>query len=338
MKIAIDAMGGDYAPAEIVKGAVLGAREHGVGIILSGPENVIKAELARHDTSGLDLTIDHTDEYLEEGENAGWAIRTKRKASIFQAVKQVLAGNAAAAVGVGPTGGVITAALMVLGTLEGLSRPVIGGAFLGFTPETLTIDLGGSVDCRPDQLLDFGIIGSVYARTWMGMENPTVALLSNGKEEGKGNEAVKAAYPLFQQSGLNFVGLVEGYDVALGKANVIICDGFTGNVMAKFCEGLGEVTSNWLAERLKGSLPDAEVERVVTDLKRATIPADTVGGGPLWGVNGVVCKAHGRSKAPEVSSTIGTAKRAVEIDLVGTFRRELAAIKQHITLPETETQ
>ena len=334
MKIAIDAMGGDYAPAEIVKGAVLGAREHGVGIILSGPQDIIQAELARHDTGGLDITIDHTDEYLEEGENAGWAIRTKRKASIFQAVKQVLAGNAAAAVGVGPTGGVITAALMVLGTLEGLSRPVIGGAFLGFTPETLTIDLGGSVDCRPDQLLDFGIIGSVYAKTWMGLANPTVALLSNGKEEGKGNEAVKEAYGLFQQSGLNFVGLVEGYDVALGKANVIITDGFTGNVMAKFCEGLGEVTADWLRDRLKGQLPDTEIDNVITDLKRATIPADTVGGGPLWGINGVVCKAHGRSRAPEVASTIGTAKRAVEMDLVGTFQRELAEIKKKITLPE----
>jgi glycerol-3-phosphate acyltransferase PlsX len=337
MKIAIDAMGGDYAPAEIVKGAVLGAREHGVGIILSGPEAVIKAELAKHDTKDLDISIDHTDEYLEEGENAGWAIRTKRRASIFRAVKQVLAGDAAAAVGVGPTGGVITAALMVLGTIEGLSRPVIGGAFLGFTPETLTIDLGGSVDCRPDQLLDFGIIGSVYAKTWMGIENPAVALLSNGKEEGKGNEAVKEAYPLFERSGLNFVGLAEGYDVALGKANVIITDGFTGNVMAKFCEGLGEVTADWLTKRLKDNLPEAEVAQIIKDLKMATIPADTVGGGPLWGVNGVVCKAHGRSKAPEVASTIGTAKRAVEIDLVGTFQRELAEIKKNITLPEQTT-
>lgn len=338
MKIAIDAMGGDYAPGEIVKGAVLGAREHNVGIILSGPQDIIEAELAKQDTSGLDITIDHTDEYLLEGENAGWAIRTKRKASIFQAVKQVLAGKADAAVGVGPTGGVITAALMVLGTIEGLSRPVIGGAFLGFTPETLTIDLGGSVDCPAHQLLDFGIIGSVYARTWMGLSNPTVALLSNGKEEGKGNEAVKEAYPMFEKSGLNFIGLVEGYDVALGKANVIICDGFTGNVMAKFCEGLGEETADWLARRLKGHLPDDDIVDVIRDLKRATIPADTVGGGPLWGVNGVVCKAHGRSKAPEVASTIGTAKRAVEIDLVGTFQRELAAIKKNITLPETETQ
>ncbi len=338
MKIAIDAMGGDHAPAEIVKGAVLGAREHGVGVILSGPEDIIKAELAKHDTGDLDITIDHTDEYLEEGENAGWAIRTKRKASIFQAVKQVRAGNADAAVGIGPTGGVITAALMVLGTVEGLSRPVIGGAFLGFTPETLTIDLGGSVDCRPDQLLDFGIIGSVYAKTWMGITNPTVALLSNGKEEGKGNEAVKEAYPLFQQSGLNFIGLIEGSDVALGKANVIICDGFTGNVMAKFCEGLGTVTADWLAGRLKDSLPDHEVASVIADLKRATVPADTVGGGPLWGVNGVVCKAHGRSKAPEVASTIGTAKRAVEIDLVGTFQRELAAIKKNITFPDSAPQ
>jgi glycerol-3-phosphate acyltransferase PlsX len=332
MKIAIDAMGGDFAPEEIIKGSVAGAKEHGVGMILVGPQEIIKAELAKYDISGLDIEIAHTDEYLVEGEHPAYAMRKKRNASIMVAVKQVRDGKAAAAIGVGPTGGVFAAALQALGTLEGLSRPVIGGQFLGFAPETIMIDLGGNVDSRPDQLLDFGIIGMVYARKWMNIPNPTIALASNGVEEGKGNEVVKQTYDLFKQSGLNFTGYVEGNDIAHGKANVIICDGFVGNLVAKFCEGLGDVISRWLDKTLREKIPGKEASEIMTALRRATIPADAVGGGPLWGVNGVVCKAHGRSKAPEVASTIGTAKRAVEIDLVGTFRTELAAVRSTLNI------
>lgn len=333
MKIAVDAMGGDFAPDEIIKGSVLGAREHGVGIILVGPEELIRTELAKYDNSGLDIEIEHTDEYLVEGEHPAFAMRKKRNASIMVATKLVREGRAAAAVGVGPTGGVFASALQVLGTLEGLARPVIGGQFLGFTPETIMIDLGGNVDSRPDQLLDFGIVGVVYARKWMGIPNPTIALLSNGVEEGKGNEVVRETYELFKKSSLNFTGYVEGNDVAQGKANVIICDGFVGNVVAKFCEGIGDVTARWLEQSLRDKLSGDETAEIITALKRATIPADAVGGGPLWGVNGVICKAHGRSKAPEVASTIGTAKRAVEIDLVDTFKTELAGIKNAMNMP-----
>jgi glycerol-3-phosphate acyltransferase PlsX len=260
-------------------------------------------------------------------------MRKKRKASIMVATKLVRDGRAEAVIGVGPTGGVFAAALQVLGTLEGLNRPVIGGQFLGFTPNSIMIDLGGNVDSRPDQLLDFGIIGTVYARKWMEIPNPTIALVSNGVEEGKGNEIVKETYDLFKQSGLNFIGYVEGNDIAHGKANVIICDGFVGNIVAKFCEGLGDVIGKWLEVELKDKLDSDGMTSLITALRRATIPADAVGGGPLWGINGVVCKAHGRSKAPEVASTIGTAKKTVEIDLVGTFRKELAEIKSKMTIP-----
>ena len=333
MKISVDAMGGDFAPEEIIKGSVLGAREHDVGIIFVGPEDIIRAELAKNDISGLNIEIEHTDEYLVEGEHPAFAMRKKRKASIMVATKLVRDGRAEAVVGVGPTGGVFAAALQVLGTLEGLNRPVIGGQFLGFTPDTIMIDLGGNVDSRPDQLLDFGIIGTVYAKKWMGIPDPTIALVSNGVEEGKGNEVVRETYDLFKQSGLNFIGYAEGNDIAHGKANVVICDGFVGNVVAKFCEGLGDVMGKWLETELKGKMDSDGITNLVAALRRATIPADAVGGGPLWGINGVVCKAHGRSKAPEVASTIGTAKKTVEIDLVGTFRKELAEIKSKMNIP-----
>ncbi len=337
MKIAVDAMGGDFAPEEIIRGSVLGAREYGVGIILVGPEEIIRTELAKYDTSGLDIEIEHTDEYLLEGEHPAFAMRKKRKTSIMVATKLIRDGRAAAVIGVGPTGGVFAAALQVLGTLEGLTRPVIGGQFLGFTPETIMIDLGGNVDSRPDQLLDFGIIGTVYARKWIGIPNPTIALISNGVEEGKGNEVVREAYELFKKSGLNFIGYVEGNDIAQGKANIVICDGFVGNVVAKFCEGLGSVISQWLEKELQKKLTGSDIAGLITSLKKAMIPADVTGGGPLWGIDGVVCKAHGRSKAPEVASTIGTAKRTVEIDLVGTFKKELAAIKSSISIPDSNS-
>jgi phosphate acyltransferase len=333
MRIAVDAMGGDYAPEEVIKGTVLGAKEYGVGIILVGPKERIQTELNKYDIKGVDIEIVHTDEYLVEGEQPAYALRQKRKASILLATKLVKEGKASAVVGVGPTGGVFAAALQVLGMLEGISRPVIGGNFLGFAPNTFVVDLGGNVDSRPDQLLDFGIIGTVFARVWMNIDNPTIALLSNGLEEGKGNEITKAAYGLFKKSGLNFIGNVEGNDIAHGKANVIICDGFVGNCIVKFCEGLGSVTVNWLRDILKDKLSESDIKEILAFYLKATLIANATGGGPLLGINGVVCKGHGRSKAQEVAQTINTAKKTVEMDLVGTLKNELIKIRSKINAP-----
>jgi glycerol-3-phosphate acyltransferase PlsX len=333
MKIAIDAMGGDFAPEEIVKGAILGAKQYNTGIVLVGPQERIQAELAKYDTAGLDIEIIHTDEFLVEGEQPAYALRSKRKASILVAVKLVRDGKASAAIGIGPTGGVFAAAVSVLGTLEGLARPVMGGNFFGFAPNTIVLDLGGNVDARPDQLLDFGIIGIVLARKLMGIDNPTIALLSNGAEEGKGNEVIKETYVLYKKSGLNFIGNVEGHDIAFGKANVVICDGFVGNTIVKFCEGLGVVTASWLENKLGDKLSAKDVHDIINELKRATVAADNTGGGPLLGVNGIVFKAHGRSKAPEVATTIGSAKRMVENDLVGTLKTELQAVRNKLNTP-----
>jgi len=333
MKIAVDAMGGDYAPEEIVKGAVMAAREHGTEIILVGPAERIEKELAKYDCSGVNIEIVNTSEYLVEGEHPAYALRQKRNASILVATKLVKEGKADAVVGAGPTGGVVASALGVLGTLEGIARPVAGGAFLGFAPNTIMMDLGGNVDCRPDQLLDFAIVGTVFARKMLNIQNPTVALLSIGAEEGKGNEVVKECFPLFQQSGLNFIGNVEGYDIPSGRANVIICDGFVGNVVVKFVEALGRTICQWLEDRLTDKLPERDIREIVAGLLLATNAADASGGGPLWAVNGVVCVAHGRSKAEGIAGTIGQAKSAVELDLVGTLKAELAAARSRLKVP-----
>jgi glycerol-3-phosphate acyltransferase PlsX len=333
MKIAVDAMGGDYAPEEIVKGAVNGARVYQTGIILVGPRDRIQAELAKYDNAGLDIEIVHTPEYLVEGEAPAYALRTKRNASVIVATRLVKEGKADAVISMGPTGGVIASALMYLGTLEGISRPVVGGAFCGFTPRTVTMDIGGNLDCRPDQLLDFAVVGTVYARKLLGIPEPSVALLNVGREEGKGNTLAKEAYPLLQKSGLNFIGNIEGNDVTTGKANVIICDGFTGNVMVKFCEGLGRTTANWLTEELKNNLPAERIEGISKKLLELTVMADNTGGGPLWAVNGLVFKGHGRSRAPEMAVTIGSAKRYAELDIISALKTELVAVRRRLAAP-----
>jgi phosphate acyltransferase len=333
MKISVDAMGGDYAPADVVKGAVMAARQANLGIILVGQEAKIKAELTKYDTSGLDIQVVHTDEYLVEGEQPAYALRSKRKASIALATKMVKDGQAQAVFSAGPTGGVIASALMILGMVEGVSKPVLGGPFIGFAPNTVIMDVGGNVDVRPDQLLDFAIVGSVYARTLLDIPNPTVGILSIGAEEGKGNELVKNAYPLFKKSGLNFVGNIEGYDLPTGKANVVVCDGFTGNVLVKFYECLGHVTAHWLENKLKGKLSENEVKDVCNSLLKMTNAADAAGGGPIWAVNGLAIKAHGRSRADDIARGIVYIKSLAEKDIVNTLKKELLDIRSRLQVP-----
>jgi glycerol-3-phosphate acyltransferase PlsX len=330
MRIAVDGMGGDYAPEEIVKGSVIAAREYGVQITLVGLSERMNQELAKHDLSGVEIEIVHAGEYLVEGEPPAYALRQKRDASVAVATKLVREGKADAVVSAGPTGGVVAAAMYILGTIEGMSRPVAGGPFLGFAPNTLMLDLGTNVDCQPYQLLDFAIVGTVYARKMMNIPNPTVALLSVGAEEGKGNEAVKESYPLLQKCGLNFIGNVEGYDIPSGKANVIICDGFVGNIVVKFCESLGKTIAGWLAEKVNGKLAENEMKAITEGLLKATNAADVSGGGPLWAVNGVACISHGRSRHVEIAKTIEQAKIAVEHDLVDTLKVELAAAREKL--------
>ncbi len=330
MKIAVDGMGGDYAPEEIVKGAVNAAREYGIAMTLVGPTVGIEKELAKYDCSGISIEIVHTDEYLVEGEHPAFALRKKRNASIAVATKLVKEGKADAVVSAGPTGGVVASALQFLGTIEEISRPVVGGAFLGFVPNTVIMDLGGNVDCKPEQLVDFAIVGTVFAKKMLNIQNPSVALLSIGAEEGKGNEQVRDSYPLFQKSGLNFIGNVEGYDIVSGRANVIICDGFVGNVVIKFCEGLGKTICQWLENNLSGKLPESDVKSIVDNLWLTTNFAEANGGGPLWAVNGVACVAHGRSRSPEIVRVIEQAKLAVERDIVGSLKAELAAVRSKL--------
>jgi glycerol-3-phosphate acyltransferase PlsX len=332
IKIAIDVMGGDFAPQEIVKGAVDGAREHNSGIILVGRQGTIQNELHKYDISGLDIEIVHTDEFIAEGERPAFAMCRKRNSSVILCSKMVRDGKADAAVSAGSTGAILTSAVHILGTFEGISRPVIGGPFLGFAPDTILIDIGSNVDSPSKQLLDFAMLGTVYTRRFMGITEPTIALVSNGAEEGKGNKVVKEAYDMLKKSGLNFKGNIEGNDIVNGKANVVICDGFTGNVVTKFCEGLNDTIAVWLDNELKNKLTEDEVHKIIASLKCKLRASDAAGGWPLWGVNGIICKAHGHSNAQNISNTIGTARQSVENDLAGALKKGLADLRSYLNI------
>jgi glycerol-3-phosphate acyltransferase PlsX len=328
--IAVDAMGGDYAPDEVIKGAVEASRDSEIEIVLVGPEETLHNKLSQYRGSDTSVRCVNASEHIQEGEPPALVLRQKRDASILVATKMVKKGEADAVVSAGPTGAVVASALMVLGMVEGVERPAFGGTPVGITRDSILLDCGGNVDCKPEHLLSFAVIGTVYVKNLMGIENPTVALLSVGSEEGKGNELVKESYPLFRNSGLNFIGNAEGNDIISGKANVIVCDGFTGNVLLKFCEGFGSSINQWLRAKLAGKLPHDERDEICRELFSITNTADIVGGVPLLGVNGNAIVMHGRSRAPLFTSAINCARDMVRSGFVESLNSELIRTRRQL--------
>ena len=247
--IALDAMGGDLAPAVPVEAAVIAAREYDAAIALVGDEAAVTAELAKHDAGGLPVQVVPSEGVVSEDEAPARALLSKPRASIAVAVGMVKAGQSHAAISMGSTGGTMAAAVLALGMFPGLERPTLGGPFIGLAPETTIIDLGANVDCKPAQMLSFGALGASFERIYHGKESPRVGLLSVGSEDGKGNKQVQEAFPLFRASGLNFVGNVEGHEIFADKADVLVCDGFVGNVLLKYTEGLAAAAGRYLASR-----------------------------------------------------------------------------------------
>ena len=327
IRIAVDAMGGDYAPGEIVKGAVEAARLTNVRILLVGDPGLLEEELSKHPNEGIDISTVHSEGRIADDEHPVQALRRKPQASIVMAMRLAGQGKADAVVSMGSTGATMASATLILGTLEGLERPCLGGPFLGLAPNTVVVDMGSSVDCRPSLLLDFAAMGSVFAHYYLGIERPRIGLLSVGSEEAKGNRQVLEGYQLFKQSDLNFVGNVEGMDFFTDKADVIVCDGFVGNILMKFTEGLGATLAAYLNKTLEGKLSPVELGPIASKMWEVNnLPKKM--GGPLFGVNGVVIVGHGASKADGVAGAIDTARKCVELKLIEGMRAELAAIRQ----------
>ena len=332
VRVAVDAMGGDYAPGEVVAGAVEAARR-GVQVMLVGDPGAVQGELARHDTAGLPVVPVPSQGAILEDEQPAIALRQKPKASIVVATGMVKAGHADACVTMGSTGAAMAAAAVLLGVMPGIERPALGGPILGLAPRTIVLDLGANVDCRPAQLVSFAAIGEVFARLFWEVDNPRIALLSVGAEAGKGNRQVRETTELLAGSGLNFVGNVEADDLPSGVAEVVVCDGFVGNVVMKLTEGSGTALASRLAERLGGTLGRDAIDALVREVHDLHSVVESHGGGPLLGVKGVSVVGHGRARTDAVSRAIGTAVRAAETDFTSKVSEQLESLQQRLGSP-----
>jgi phosphate acyltransferase len=333
VRVALDAMGGDKAPGEVVLGAIQAAREYGLGVYLVGREDAIQTELARHDTHGLDLPIIHTDEVIEMDEHPATAVRRKKNASMTIALQLVRDGAALGAVSAGNSGAMLAASLFTLKRVAGVERPALGGIFPTKDGVCLVIDMGANTDCKPEYLQQFALMGSIYMERIFQVQSPRVGLLANGEEESKGNQQVQEAHQLLKTSaatlGLNFIGNIEGRDIPAGVADVVVCDGFVGNVVLKLSEGLAETLIEMLRAQMTSSLPNKLAAGVLRPGLRKVfgrLDYAEYGGVPLLGVNGSAIIAHGRSNAKAIKNALRVARQTAETGVAAAIANGLAKL------------
>ena len=326
VRVAVDSMGGDFGPIETVKGAIQALRSVNAELLLVGDPRPVEAELDKYDTDDLPVAVVPSEGKIGDDEHPVQGMRRKPRASVVVATQLVKQGKADVMVSMGSTGASMASAVLTLGLMEGLERPCLGGPFLGLAPNTVLVDIGSNLDCRPGLLLSFAVLGAAFAHTYMGVENPRIGLLSVGAEAAKGNRQVQESYQLFRESHLNFVGNVEGMDFFTDKADVIICDGFVGNILVKFTEGMGGALANFVRERLPNTVDRGLVEQLADDLWETTNRPRTVGGGPLFGVNAPVILGHGSCRANGVEGAIRTAVRYVNVGLLDIMSQQLAVM------------
>jgi glycerol-3-phosphate acyltransferase PlsX len=320
-RIALDAMGGDLAPAETVKGAVVAAAA-GLEPVLVGDEGVIRREL---ETLDADLPIVHASQVVEMGEDPGQALRDKPDSSISVCARLVAEGGAGAMISAGSTGAAMAAAAIIIGRSPGVARPTIASVFPTPGSPTVVLDSGANVEVKPEHLAQFAHMGAVLAEVLFGLEKPRVGLLNIGEEPGKGRQLDKDAYALIAATNLNFVGNVEGRDLATDRADVIVSDGFTGNVFLKTTEGAAQIMAVLMLEAFSELGPEAQaaVLPALGEIRRR-MDYETYGGAHLLGVNGVVVIAHGSSSHVAIANGIRIAHDGVTRDLVGKVASRLA--------------
>lgn len=321
-RIALDAMGGDNAPSETVAGAVEAARR-GVDVVLVGDHHLIEAELAKHETR---LPIVDAPEVIGMSDDPARAIREKPGASITVAAKLVAERSASGMVSAGSTGAAMAAAAIIIGRIKGVARPSIASIFPTPGSPTIVLDSGANPDVRPEQLAQFGIMGSVAAQVLLGIDMPRVGLLSIGEEKGKGRDLERAAYDLLEAAPVNFIGNIEGRDVATERVDVIVTDGFTGNVFLKTMEGAARMIGRLALEELSALDPEVQEAAMPALLRlRQRIDYETYGGAQLLGVKGVVVIAHGSSSRVAIANALEMARDGAERDLPGRLATELAS-------------
>lgn len=310
MNIAVDAMGGDNAPEVVIHGAVRACEELGCNIILVGDSDIISSHMD-DDYIRTGLSIHHCSESIGMDESPMKAFRNKKDSSIRVAFELMKDGKADAVVSAGNSGATMAAGILSSGKLKNVERPALACVLPGDRGDFILVDAGANVDCRPVHLLQFGIMAEAFAVSCLGMSEPGIGLLNIGSEPGKGNEQAKAAYELFRNSPLNFAGNIEGRDILTGKVQIIVCDGFTGNIILKFSEGMAESISSRLWKGLNGNSLDRSGQEFITGLRESLDYAE-YGGAPILGINGVGIVCHGHSSSRAVKNAIKMACNFVE--------------------------
>jgi glycerol-3-phosphate acyltransferase PlsX len=328
INVAIDVMGGDYAPSEIVKGAVSASKLHpGVKIILVGKQEVIESELAGFEDVFPAIRIEPASEVVYMDDRASWSVKSKRNSSIAVGARLVQENVADAFISAGNTGAVASASLLIMGRVPGVTRPAIGIIVPVPKRSVLLLDAGATADCKPENLVQFAKMAHIYMERVLDIKNPSLGLLSIGEEKGKGNELTQHAYSLLEKTGLNFAGNVEGQDIPLGKTDIVVCDGFTGNVVLKLMEGvvnflfsqIKDITEQSIRTELGGIL----LKPKLRELKRK-LDYEEYGGAQLLGVDGVCIICHGSSKAKAIKNAVGVAAKTVRKQVVEEIKKEIA--------------
>ncbi|MDR3563855.1 MAG: phosphate acyltransferase PlsX [Negativicutes bacterium] len=330
MRVAIDAMGGDFAPAEIVLGAVEAAREYDCEIVLVGDEAKILPVLAQYpgwEKTGI--SVHHASEVIEMTEHPGAAVRKKKDASVVVATRLVKQGDCDVVISAGSTGAAVAAALLGLGRIKGIERPTIATPIPNLTGTTVLLDSGANVDSKPKHLVQSAIMGSIYAQCILGVKDPRVGLLTIGEEETKGNEVVLATYPLLKKlETIRFIGNVEGRDIPKGTVDVVVCDGFVGNIVLKTGEGFASAIMQLLKESINsaGLLVKLASLLVLPAFRKLKAKLDYAeyGGAPLLGVEGGFIICHGSSRAKALRNAIRVAKEFSENQVVEHIRENIA--------------
>jgi glycerol-3-phosphate acyltransferase PlsX len=336
MKIAVDAMGGDHGPTVVVEGAVVAQREFGVSVILVGDQAAIERGLARLGAHGMAIEIRHASQVVGMAESPSQALRRKRDSSLRVAAELVRDGHASAFVSAGNTGAAMAIAMFTIGVLRGVDRPAIAAVLPNLKRYMVLLDVGANVNPKPWHLFQFAVMGHVYARDMLGIERPRVGLLSVGEEEGKGNDLTREAYEELRESSLNFIGNVEGRDIYNGNCDVVVTDGFTGNVALKISESLADMLGAMVREELARDLRSrmgAALALPAFQRVRKRVDYTEMGGAPLLGIDGTAVISHGSSPPKAIKNAV---RVAAEWAKAGLNEHIKAALDAELTRSQRE--
>ena len=327
ISVALDAMGGDNAPDEMVQGALKAAKTGEFKIALVGDSKRIDKLLQKEQRNALSIEVVPSEGVVLEGESPIESLRSKPRASISVCIGLLRHQKVDGVITMGSTGGAMAASVFQLGLMDGVERPAIGGEIIGFSPRTILIDLGSNVDCRPIHLLNFAVMGSVFANARWAIDNPEVGILSIGAEAGKGNKLVKEAIVKLEESTqINFIGNVEPNELLDTRANVVVCDGFIGNVILKLTEGLGLAICKHIEDHYKPLIEDRILNQLKEDIFQRTNVVETFGGGPILGVKGLVLVGHGNASANAVAKAFETVKWMADSKYTDKLQLELTKV------------